>query len=195
MRPPDGRVEKGMRRESTANRMPGCKPAQIHQSRRRNLDNRIRGTTEGARFPMIPQMGFASMYPVRMVTHERRRFAIKFDRWYGLLSTALLMPPSDSAVEVQGLEVCVRMAWGFRARFPKSAVSSATQLSTHPTSRGVHGWAGRWLVNGSGQNIVSLSLAPPQRAFVMGFPVRLRELLVSVDDPAALVESLARRGL
>jgi hypothetical protein len=55
----------------------------------------------------------------------------------------------------------------------------------------VHGWAGRYLVNGSGRNLVSIGLDPPQRARVIGFPVRVRELTVSVDDPAGLVEALA----
>jgi hypothetical protein len=56
----------------------------------------------------------------------------------------------------------------------------------------VHGFAGRWLVNGSGDGIVSLELRPAQRAWVMGFPVRLRTLLVSVQDPAGLVAALRR---
>ena len=59
-------------------------------------------------------------------------------------------------------------------------------------SRGVHGWAGRWLVNGSGKGLVSLELKPEQRARVLGVPVRLRELIVSVEDPAALIRSLRR---
>lgn len=58
-------------------------------------------------------------------------------------------------------------------------------------TRGVHGWAGRWLVNGAGEGVLAIDLDPTQRARVAGFPVRLRQLLVSVEDPAALTRALA----
>ncbi len=118
------------------------------------------------------------------------RFPIRFDRAYGLLSSALLLRPADSFVEVRGGEVRVQMAWAFRARFPRSAVASAAEHRRATLSRGVHGLAGRWLVNGAGAGIVALRLQPGQRAHVLGFPVRLRELLVSVEDPAGLMKAL-----
>ncbi len=119
------------------------------------------------------------------------RFAIRFDSWFRGLSTALFLRPSQAYVEV-GDDVEVRMAWAFRARFPRSAIESAQRVDRAPLSRGVHGIAGRWLVNGSGRGVVALLLAPEQRARVMGVPVRLRELLVSVDEPAALIAALTR---
>ncbi len=118
------------------------------------------------------------------------RFPIRFDRAYRLLSRAVFLPPDDSFVEVDGDEVRVRMGWGFRARFPRSSVVSVTGARRRPISRGVHGWAGRWLVNGSGDGILDLALEPAQRAYVLGFPVRLRDLLVSVEDPGALTRAL-----
>lgn len=121
-----------------------------------------------------------------------KRFPIRFNAAYRMLSTALLMPPSQSFVEVEGDKVRVRMAWGFRAEFPRSAVRSVTSYDRTPLSRGIHGWAGRWLVNGSGEGIVSIALKPTQRAYVLGFPVRLRNLLVSIEDPAGLMAALAR---
>ncbi len=120
------------------------------------------------------------------------RFQIRFDRAYRGLSTVLLLLPSDSFVAVSGDEVRARMGWGFRARFPRSAVVSVAQYDRKPLSRGVHGWAGRWLVNGSGEGIVSIALEPAQRGYVMGFPVRLNTLLVSVEDPAGLMSALKR---
>ncbi len=118
------------------------------------------------------------------------RFPIRFDRVYGLVSTALLLFPSDSFVEVAGDSVHVRMGWGFRSSFPLSAVRGVTPLARRPLSRGVHGFAGRWLVNGSGDGILTIELEPAQRAHVLGFPVRLRELLVSLEEPDALARSL-----
>ena len=117
------------------------------------------------------------------------RFPIRFDRWYAGLSSVLLLPPRDSYVEV-GDEVVVRMGWAFRASFPRAFVVRA---SLHPgtvISRGVHGFGGRWLVNGSSQGLVMMELAPEQRGRVMGVPVKLRELMVSVEQPEALVDHL-----
>jgi hypothetical protein len=124
----------------------------------------------------------------------KTRFQISFDPWYRVVSAALLLAPSDSFVEVGGGEVRVRMAYGFRATFPRSAVVSVTPYRRKPLSRGVHGFAGRWLVNGSGSGIVSIALEPGQRGYVLGFPVKLRQLLVSLEDPSGLLEALEGRG-
>ena len=118
------------------------------------------------------------------------RFPIRFDPWYRVFSKIVLLPPSLSAVDVEREEVRVRMGWAFRSRFPRAAIVSVSKLDYRPISRGVHGFAGRWLVNGSGQGIVTLDLNPPQRAYVMGFPVRLGTLMVSVEAPAALAQVL-----
>jgi hypothetical protein len=121
---------------------------------------------------------------------EPQRFIIQFDPWYRILSSTLFLPPAGSYVEVNDQEVRVQMGWAFRTRFPRSAVTRAEETHTHPLSRGVHGFAGRWLVNGSGRGIVSISLTPTQRGYVMGFPIRLRQLMVSVTEPSALIERL-----
>lgn len=121
---------------------------------------------------------------------EAARFPISFERWYAALSSALLLPPSNAYVEVQGDEVECRMGWAFRARFPRSAVAGVERSRLYPLSRGVHGLAGRWLVNGSGDGILRVELHPVQRARVLGVPVRLRELFVSVEDPEGLAARL-----
>jgi hypothetical protein len=118
------------------------------------------------------------------------RFPIRFDDWYRPLSWAVLMPPGDAYLEVGESDVHARMSWAFRATFARSAVESATRWARAPISRGVHGFAGRWLVNGAGDRILSIKLEPRQRARVVGVPVALRELLVSVDDPAALAQAI-----
>ena len=120
-----------------------------------------------------------------------RRLPIRFDKAYGALSTVLFLRPSASCVEVEGDHVDVRMGWAFRSRFPRSAVASTAALGRKPLSQGVHGFAGRWLVNGSGEGVLTIDLDPVQRAYVMGFPVRLRQLMVSVADPAALASALS----
>ncbi|MFH0782659.1 MAG: hypothetical protein V2B20_12020 [Pseudomonadota bacterium] len=117
---------------------------------------------------------------------KTQRFPIQFETWYRVLSTALFLPPASSYVEVNDEEVRVQMGWAFRSCFPKTAVVLAAETHIRPLSRGVHGFAGRWLVNGSGRGILAINLAPIQRGYIMGFPVRLRQLMVSVEEPSAL---------
>jgi hypothetical protein len=118
------------------------------------------------------------------------RFPIRFEPWFRALSSALLILPSASYVEVDERDVVVRMAWAFRARFPRTAVKAVAPRSAWVLSRGVHGFNGRWLVNGSGDGLVTVHLEPAQRATVLGVPVRLRELVVSVEDSEALTAAL-----
>ena len=55
----------------------------------------------------------------------------------------------------------------------------------------MHGWRGRWLVNGAAGPLVALEIAAAGHARVLGFPVVLRELLVSVDEPEPLIDALS----
>jgi hypothetical protein len=121
---------------------------------------------------------------------QPQRFPLRFDRWYAPLSSALLLPPSSSYLEIDRDEIRVRMGWAFRSRFPRSAVTSAFHSAPWTLSRGVHGFGGRWLVNGSGQGLLTIDLSPDQRAHVLGIPVRLRRLMVSVNDPQTLAAAL-----
>lgn len=123
------------------------------------------------------------------------RIPIRFDPWYRILSSALLLPPSSAFVEVDDESVRVEMGWAFRARFPTAAVRSVARYGHTTWSRGVH-WFAResWIVNGAGDRIAVIDLEPPQRAHVLGVPVRLRRLLVSVDDPEALASLLRSRS-
>jgi hypothetical protein len=123
---------------------------------------------------------------------QSRHFPIRFDSWYRVLSSALFLPPSRSFVELDGGEVTVCMGWAFSARFSRSAVESTAPYDSRPVSRGVHGFMGRWLVNGSGDGILAINLSPRQRAYTLGFPIELRQLLVSVEDPRGLADALRR---
>ena len=120
------------------------------------------------------------------------RYPITFESWYRWLSTVLGLPPSSAYVDIDGDDVEVHMGWAFRARFRRSDVASAAAVDMRPISRGVHGFGGRWLVNGAGRNILRIELRPEQRARMMGIPLRLDELLVSVSDPAELARALSR---
>lgn len=103
---------------------------------------------------------------------------------------ALGMSPGRAAVRVHPDRLEVRMGWSFRAAVPRRAISSAGPDGRRHLGIGVHGWAGRWLVNGSLRGLVRIDVSPPARARATGVPVRLRELVVSVEDPAGLIAAL-----
>jgi hypothetical protein len=125
-----------------------------------------------------------------MTSRVPARFPIRFDGLYSGLSQALLLPPEESYVDVTDRDVTVRMGWAFRAKFPRSAISSAIPQNKEPLSRGVHGFLGKWLVNGSGKGILTMKFSPIQRAHVLGVRVRLRELSVSFEDPKLVADVL-----
>ena len=123
---------------------------------------------------------------------EPARFPIRFSSGNGILFRALLIPPSGSFVELGADTIRVRLAWAFSARIPRRLVGTAGPGKA-PAIRftaGAHGWGGRWLVNGAPDGIVALGLTEPVRAFVAGFPIRLRHLSVSLDDPDAFLAAL-----
>ena len=64
------------------------------------------------------------------------------------------------------------------------------QRQRRALSVGVHGWRGRWLVNGASAPLVGIVLHDPVPARVLGFRIHLREVIVSVDDPDGLVAAL-----
>ena len=102
---------------------------------------------------------------------------------------------SNSYVEVVGDLVRVRMGLAFGTSFTKGVVRHAARWEGRaPLSIGVHGWRGRWLVNGARRPLVVIHLDPTQRARVLGVPVKLSQLIVSVDDPDTLVDEFTIRS-
>lgn len=82
------------------------------------------------------------------------------------------------------------MGWSFEGRAPRASVASALVLEETVLSRGVHGWRGDWVVNGAGAGLAEVRFEPPMKAHVLAFPVRVRRLRVSLDDPAGLARAL-----
>ena len=121
-----------------------------------------------------------------------QRFPIRFDSWYATMSRLLFMPPSKAFVDLDPIEVRVHMGWAFDARFERSAISAIAPVTKRPSSRGAHGSMGRWLVNGSPEGILVMDLDPPQRARTMGIPVKLRQIMVSFEDPDAFRAAIGR---
>lgn len=99
-----------------------------------------------------------------------------------------------SRIELGDDALVVAMGWAFRARIPLTSITAADRFDGRVISLGVHGWRGRWLVNGSWHGLVRLAIEPAAPSRVIGFPGRLRELIVSVEDPDGLVGVLRATG-
>lgn len=95
----------------------------------------------------------------------------------------------------------IRMGWAFQATIPREAVASARPLNRGLSElrgrlsisvlRGVNYWRGSALVNGTGTGLVEIALDAPQWVRLGPLPVRMRRLIVSVEDQSALVAALS----
>ena len=119
------------------------------------------------------------------------RIPIRYSPTKGLLLRAVGVPARFAYVDVGDTVVRVSLGWAFRARFDRSRVESASRAPDVPLTAGAHGRRGRWLVNGASGPIVTIRLNGPVRAWVIAYPVRLRELSVSVADPDALIAAVS----
>ena len=123
-----------------------------------------------------------------------KTFPIRYGVFLQLLSV-LGMGPRFSSVEVEVEPVRVRMGWSFKADIPRRSITGAEASPGLVGGIGVPGWRGQWLVNGSAKGLVTIHIDPPARARVLGVPVRLRTLQVSVESPDELVAGLSDGGV
>lgn len=119
-----------------------------------------------------------------------QQFAIRYDRWCGWLLGLFGSGRRFSGVTVSADEVQVRLGPAFRGTVPRASITSLTPWTGRVFGWGAHGWSGRWLVNGSSKGIVVLHIDPTARGRVLGFPVHLRELAISLEEPAAFAAAL-----
>jgi hypothetical protein len=125
---------------------------------------------------------------------DRSRTPIRFGRMKPLFAS-IGITPARAYLELDSERLRVRLGWGFRGDVPRPSIRSVRRVSDS-VSIGAHGWRGRWLVNGATGPLVAMAIDPPASARVLGVPIRLCELVVSVDDPATVVAELtpARPG-
>jgi hypothetical protein len=123
-----------------------------------------------------------------------RDFAVSYDPALLPLMIAVGAGPRFTHVTVTGDELKVAMGWAFRATVPRSSIRDAGAYDGRVIAWGVHGFRGRWLVNGSSRGMVRVTIDPPARAYVLGVPVRLRELLLSVEAPGFFVATVRPRA-
>ena len=119
------------------------------------------------------------------------RYPLRFGALKPLLA-ALGLGPSSSFVDLDNAQMTVKMGWGFRAKVARTSIRAARAYSGIPGGIGVHGFGGRWLVNGSAAGIVTMDIEPIARAYVMGIPVKLRRLSISLDEPERFIAEVAQ---
>jgi hypothetical protein len=102
------------------------------------------------------------------------QFAISYDSFFRVLATITGL--GQGRVEIEGDRIDVRMGWAFRASIPRASVQKAEQIDRIPPlfGWGVHGWNGRWAVNGSQRGAVKLTVEPAATTNASGSS-RLRE--------------------
>jgi len=121
-----------------------------------------------------------------------QRFPISYTGINAKVLPLLGLPRSVAYVELDDDTVRVRLGWGFSASIPRSTITGAGRgPDVRGITAGAHGWRGRWLVNGSREGIVRLDVDPPARAWTLGFPLRLRRLDVSLENPDGFLAALA----
>jgi hypothetical protein len=133
-------------------------------------------------------------------------FAISYsDSWEGRLSATLdrllfRAGPGISGVDVDADEIRVRMG-SFKLDIPRRAVRSVQRSQARVgRTAGVHGRRGRWLVNGSAEDLVELAIDPPcyispsiDTLFGIG-PSRVDQLTVSLEDPDGFMAAVEGDG-
>jgi hypothetical protein len=146
--------------------------------------------------------------PVRdQIPPDRAKwFAISYsDDWSGRLTDSLdrllfRAGRGVSGVEVDAGQIRVRMG-SFKLDIPRSSVRAVrlSQARVRGTT-GVHGSRGRWLVNGSAEGLVEVTIDPPSNVapsidtlFGLG-PSRVNQLTVSLEDPAGFIAAVQPEG-
>ena len=119
------------------------------------------------------------------------RYSIRVDPLFRGLFSALGAGSRRDFVDIDSGKLIVRLGWLFKATIPRSSVASGHHHADMYGGWGAHGWRHRWLVNGSSKGIVQLDLKLGQRAWLLGaWPIRLRTLYVSLNDPNGFLAAL-----
>lgn len=99
--------------------------------------------------------------------------------------------PRVSVVAISEDRLRAQMGWMFRADVPLASVTGVKAHQGMVGGIGVHGWRGLWLVNGGMKGVVDVTINPPAKARVLGVPVKLRELQVSLESPEEFLAALS----
>ncbi len=121
-------------------------------------------------------------------------FQISFAQWYRWLAVPLGLGPNRALLRIDDNTLHVQMGWAFKADIPLTSITDARRVEHRFVGGvGVHGARGTWLVNGSPNNIVELTIDPPVQAHAPLRRTELRTLRLSVSDPDSLIAACTNR--
>lgn len=119
-----------------------------------------------------------------------RRFRMRYAPVLRQLLWLLGMGANVTVIELSDFNLRVRMGWAFRADIPITSIRKIRRENRGWWGVGVHGWGGDWLVNGSPRGVVGVTIDPPAPSRVIGFPVKLRKLYISVENPDEFIAAV-----
>ncbi len=120
-----------------------------------------------------------------------KEFSFRYDRWCGWILGLFASGRRFSHVLVGEDVVDVRLGIAFQGTIDRSAIRGAHRWTGRVLGWGAHGWRGRWLVNGSSKGIIVLEIDPAARGRVLGCPVKVSELALSLEEPEAFAAALS----
>lgn len=127
---------------------------------------------------------------------EATRFPIRRDPWWAPLLLLLGATPGRSCVELADDRLVARFGWLFHHGFPLADIEGAGRRSW-PLLYGI-GWRTNLFgvigLIGSRGNVVEVRLRR-RRWIWMLLPLSCNRLAVSLEDPEAFLEALARVGV
>jgi hypothetical protein len=106
------------------------------------------------------------------------------------LRVLLALTLSRPRVEVTPSALVVALGWSFRVAVPRASIVAVDPVPGSRLSIGAHGWRGRWLVNTARRPLVRVTVEPEASGRLLGVPVRIRELTLSIEDVDAFLTDL-----
>jgi hypothetical protein len=121
-------------------------------------------------------------------------FALRYDRWYRPLAIALGTGPKRTTIRVAGDTLHIKHGWAFELEIPLKDITSVKSVAMRPLSFGVHTGGDMWLVNGSRDGIVELTLSHPVTSKSVKRQSNswgeVRTLYLSLEDPGGFVTAV-----
>ena len=122
-----------------------------------------------------------------------RRFELSFSPFMRGAMTPMFAGPRRCRVVVTSDRLSVVMGsggWAFWGTVPRSSITQVERVTGPVWAWGAHGWRGRWLVNGSSRGLVRITIRPAGRGRCLAFPIALRQLTLSLDEPDQFIAVL-----
>jgi len=127
---------------------------------------------------------------------ETTRFPIRRSPWWATLLLLFGATPGRSYVELAGDRLVARFGWLFNYSFPLADIEEA-EMRSWPLVYGI-GWrtnlSGVIGLIGSGGNVVEVRLRRGRWVWMV-LPLPCNRLAVSLEDPEAFLEALAKVGV